>query len=89
MIDGVPDLEMVESHYFYISLFVTCYLQVCMKMQIDKNRKVTSHWKYSEKSFVTPNIAWILNVDFAMNRMFCKIELRLPGLSLLVVCRKV
>lgn len=89
LIDGIPDLEIVESHYFYTSLFLVRYLQVRLKMQIDKKRKVTSHWQYSERSFITRAIVGILNVDFSVNRIFSKIGIKLPGLSMLAVCRKV
>lgn len=84
----VPGLKIMESHYFYTSLFLVRYLQVRLKLPIDKNRNVTSHWKFSERGFITWCIVKILDADFWINRTLSKIGITLPGLSLLVVCRK-
>lgn len=88
LIAKVPGVRMVECHYFYTSLFLVRCLQVKLKMRIDKKRKVTSCWKYPEDSWMTRCIVGVLNADFACNRLFGKAGVRLPGLSLLVVCRK-
>lgn len=88
LIASVPGLEIVESHYFYTSLFLVRLLQVRLKLSIDKEKKVTSHWKYSEGNLMTRCIVGILNADFGVNRMLAKAGITLPGLSLLVVCRK-
>ncbi len=89
MIAKVPELKVVECHYFYTSLFLVRFLQVRLNLEIDKERKVTSHWKYSEKSILTRVIVHILNIDFTVNRLLSKIGIKLPGLSLIGICRKV
>lgn len=88
LIASVPELKIVESQYFYTSLFFVRYLQVHLKLRIDKQRKVTSHWKYSEKSLITKCLVGILNADFEINRALSRMGITMPGLSLLVVCRK-
>lgn len=88
LVAKIPGLEIVECHYFYTCLFLIRYLQVCLKLPIDREQKVTSHWKYSEKSLLTQCIVKILDLDFAVNRILSKMGIMLPGLSLLVVCKK-
>lgn len=85
---AVPGLEVVECQYFYTCLLLIRYLQVRLHLRIDRERKVTSGWKYSERNPLTRCMVWFLNIDFAVNRALSKIGIRLPGLSLLVVCRK-
>lgn len=88
LIDSIPELEMVDSYYFYISLFFIRYMQVKLRLPIDRKRKVTSHWKYSERNFITRCLVGILNLDFALSRLLNKVGIIIPGLSLLVICRK-
>ena len=88
LVASVPGLKIVDCHYFYTSLFLVRYLQVRLKLRIDKNRNVTSHWKYSEKNWITKLLVCILDCDFMIGRGLSRIGLNLPGLSLLVVCRK-
>lgn len=85
---SIPGLEVVECQYFYTCLYLVRYLQVHLRLPIDKKRNVTSHWKFSERNLITQGIAGALNMDFALNRTLNKMGIRLPGLSLLVVCRK-
>lgn len=89
MIAGIPEMEMVECHYFYTSLFLIRLIQVKLKLAIDKERKVTSHWKYTQRNIVTGLLVLCLNIDFCVNRALHKIGIHLPGLSLLAVCKKV
>lgn len=85
---SIPGLEVVECQYFYSCLYLVRFLQVRLHLPIDKKRKVTSHWKYSERNLITQGIVGALNMDFDLNRMLNEKGIRLPGLSLLVVCRK-
>ncbi len=89
MIASIPELKIVDCHYFYHILFLIRYVQVRMRLRIDKKRKTTSHWKYSEKSPITRLIVRILDMDFTISRWLSRVGLNLPGLSMLVVCRKV
>lgn len=89
LIVAVPGVKMVECSYFYTSLFLVRWLQVHLRLPIDRKQKVTSYWKSSEGSVLTRCIVWFLNMDFSVNRMLNRIGIRMPGLSLLAVCRKV
>ena len=88
LVASIPGLKVVECQYFYSCLYLVRFLQVHLHLPIDRKRKVTSHWKYSERNLITRGIVGILNVDFELNRALNKKEIQLPGLSLLVVCRK-
>lgn len=88
LIAAVPGVELVECYYFYTSLFFVRWLQVHLRLPIDRNHKVTSYWKSSERSARTRCIVWLLNMDFSVNRMLNRMGVRMPGLSLLAVCRK-
>ena len=85
----VPELKKVEEHNFYTSLFLVRFLQKMLRLPIDPDHKFTANWEYSEKSFITKLLTGILNLDFAVNRMLSRAGVRLPGLSMLVICRKV
>lgn len=89
VISRVPSLEIVENHYFYTTLYLIRKIQLLFKLPIDRERKVTSHWKYSENSIITRIIVFCLNIDFLLNRALSKLGIYIPGLSLLVVCRKI
>lgn len=89
VIDRVPELAIVKNYNFYTSLFMVRFLQKILHLPIDPNHHVTAHWKYSEKSPVTILMTACLNLDFAVNRLLGKAGIRLPGLSMLVVCKRV
>lgn len=88
VIAKIPDLEIVEKHYFYICLYLVRKMQLICHISIDKERKVTSHWQYPENHIITRFIVWCLNLDFSVNRLLYKMGIHILGLSLLVVCRK-
>ena len=77
------DLEILKIKQFYFSLFLVRFFQVLFKLRIDPNHKVTTGWKYNEKSIITKLTTAILNIDYKICSFF-----RLPGLSLLVVLQK-
>lgn len=84
----VPELEKIEEHNFYTSLFMIRFAQKVLHLPIDPDQKFTSHWKYSQKNFLTGILTVCLNLDFLFNRMLSKAGIRLPGLSMIVICRK-
>lgn len=88
VIAGVQDLDIEEAYYFYTSLFLVRFVQKFLRIPIDPKHHITAHWKYSEKGPVTSFITGCLNLDFKVNRLLSRTGLRLPGLSMLVVCRK-
>ena len=84
----VPELEKIEDHYFYTSLFLVRFAQKMLRLPIDPDHKVTAYWQHAENSLVTRLLEACLSLDFTVNRAFSKIGIRFPGLSLLVICRK-
>ena len=88
VIHKVPGLKIVEDYNFYTSLFLIRFIQKFSHMSIDKEHKVTTGWRFKENGLITRFVTECLNLDFAVNKAFRKIGIRLPGLSMLVVCRK-
>ncbi len=88
VLERVQGLKKVEEHYFYTSLLLVRCTQKLFHLPIDPKHKVTTGWNFSESSFVTRLLTWCLNLDFLVNRLFSKMGIKLPGLSLLVVCRR-
>lgn len=83
------NLKVEFSHYFYTSLMVARAF-TCLREKIfppKKNVGVGS-WKRDDKHPVTRIIAGVLNLDFAVGRLLNRILIRIPGLSLVAVCRK-
>lgn len=85
----VPELEKVEDHNFYTSLFLVRVIQKSLCIPIDPEHKVTAYWKYSRKHPLTFIPEKCLTMDFKINRILSKAGIRIPGLSMLVVCRRV
>ncbi|MDR0304418.1 MAG: class I SAM-dependent methyltransferase [Chitinispirillales bacterium] len=80
------DIKVECCHYFYTTLFLSCLLSFLKK---EKSDYKSNKWNYSENHFLTIFIKTILNLDFAINRILDKIFIRLPGLSLIAVCKKI
>lgn len=89
LVGQVPGLKIKEEYNFYTSLFLVRFMQKFLHLPIDKEQKVTAKWGFKETGLVTRFFTGCLNLDFAVNRALSKIGIRLPGLSMLVVCRKV
>lgn len=84
----IPELEVVEEYYFYTSLFFVRLIQKVFHIPIDPEHKFTAHWKYTEKGWITRFLTLCLNLDFSVNKILSKIGIRIPGLSMLTICRK-
>lgn len=89
LLQKVPELERIEDHNFYTSLFMVRLTQKILHLPIDPEHKVTAYWKYPRNHFFTSIPAACLTLDFKCNRMLSKAGIRIPGLSMLVVCRRV
>lgn len=85
----VPGLEKVEDHNFYTSLFMVRVTQKTLHIPIDPEHRVTAYWKFSRNHLFTVIPEVCLTLDFKFNRMLSKAGIRIPGLSMLVVCKKV
>lgn len=88
VIQRVSGLKIIEDYNFYTSLFFIRFIQKSLHLPIDKEHKVTTGWRFKEKSLITGFVTGFLNLDFAVNRKLSKIGIRPSGLSMLVVCRK-
>ncbi|MDH5542382.1 MAG: class I SAM-dependent methyltransferase [Nitrospinota bacterium] len=84
-------VETAESCYFYFSLFVFRSLGVMLHRMLKLNKQENrgaGDWRYSEKHPVTMIIRFILNIDFRLARIMGRLGVKIPGLSLCMVCRK-
>lgn len=79
-----------QNYYFYSTLFLLRSLSLLIdKLKSNKqNNTGIGMWKYDKNHFITKFISKMLNIDFFINRFFSKIFIRLPGLSVLAICRK-
>ena len=88
LISQIPELEIVQTHYFYSALLIPRLLQKVLRQDADPRRKQTTGWKFSERNAVTVLVKKALNADYKINILLAKAHLGLPGLSLFAVCRK-
>lgn len=80
--------SVVKSHYFYTSLFLVRLMQKTLRLPIDPEHKVTTGWRFGKKHPVTRLVVAALNFDYRIHRILDASGIRLPGLSLFVVCQK-
>jgi SAM-dependent methyltransferase len=83
-------LETVELFYFYSGPFIVrCLEMILYKLGIKKEfSRVLSEWQHSERSLFTRLYTGILNLDFKINHLLAKFRIKIPGLSLCLLCRK-
>ena len=83
-------IKIEQSYYFYSSLFfLRCITFLIETFKLDKQKNVgIGMWKFDRNNFITKFIFYILNIDFFLNKLLSKISIRLPGLSVLAICRK-
>ena len=81
LISEIDGLEIVFSRHFYYSLYLVRRFQVLTKAKIDPDQKVTTGWKHKETGLVTKLVEGILNIDYLLGK-------HLPGLSLMIVCKR-
>ncbi|SCX02672.1 hypothetical protein SAMN02910339_00437 [Lachnospiraceae bacterium YSD2013] len=81
MLSEIDGLEIVLSRHFYFLLFMVRLIQVLTKAKIDPEQKVTTSWKHKETGLFTGVVKSVLNLDYIIGR-------HLPGLSLMIVCKR-
>lgn len=84
-------MKIEQCYYFYSVLFIIRSLSFLIENFFTKRKKKNTgigEWKHSEKSFITKFFIFILNIDFFINKLLNKIFIRLPGLSILAICKK-
>lgn len=80
-----------RCHYFYTGLFLVRCLSVPFEKLAgvaDKKNEGIGAWRFSATSIVSRLLVAALNADFFLNALLNTIGLRMPGLSLVAVCRK-
>lgn len=86
---GSKQFEILKCHYFYTILFVARWFQLkFMKPKSDAEHTGIGRWRHSKNHVITQSIELLLNIDFYVNKIFDKLGVHLPGLSLLAVARK-
>lgn len=92
ILEKIPELEKMEEQYFYTSLFVVRVTQKILKKvlhtPIDPKHKITAYWNYPQMHIVTRFLTGCLNLDFWVSQQLSKLGISVPGLSMLVICRK-
>ena len=83
------DFEIEAAFYFYTTLFFIRFIERVLSTfrKMDSSFRV-SNWRYSESCIITVIIKRILDLDFMVNRCLSKILIKLPGLSLCIICKK-
>jgi SAM-dependent methyltransferase len=87
---SINGIYVEQCYYFFSILFIMrCLSLLIEKIFKNKERKNigVGRWEYSEKSLITRFLVFILNIDFLLNKLLNKIFFRLPGLSLLAICK--
>lgn len=84
------EIVIEQNHYFYSTLFLLrCISLLIDKLKSNKQKDMgIGMWKYDKNNLITKFIYNMLNIDFFINKLFSKIFIRLPGLSVLAICRK-
>lgn len=84
------DFEVEECFYFYTILFFARFMgNVLLRFRKKQNIQFgVNNWKYNETRIVTKIIKYVLDVDFKVNKYLSKFRIKLPGLSLCVICQK-
>ena len=85
------DLMIVRSHYFYSTLFILRSISLLFeKLKFNKKKKNVGVglWKFNSNNGITRLLFHWLNFDFLVNKLLSKLGIRIPGLSLLAICKK-
>jgi len=86
VVEQVPGLKIVRSHNFYTLLFIIRLLEKICRKTYDPEQYLTVMWQHKEESLKSRCLTALLNMDFFINKTLAKVGIRLPGLSMLVVC---
>ena len=84
----VPALKPVREHYFYTSLFLVRLMQKLTRASFDEEHRAIVGWRYPETHVFTKLAVLALDLDYGVNALLGRAGLDLPGLSLVVICKK-
>lgn len=76
----------IFQSYFFLSLFLIRFIEKLIPN--NKNSSNINKWKYSENSLLTKSIVKILKIDAAISFYLAKLNIKIPGLSACIVCKK-
>ncbi len=79
-------------HYFYSSLFFVRLAEViCGRTGIKakEQERGIGGWNYSQANIVTKILVSLLDFDFQLCSLLDKCGIRIPGLSIIAICRKI
>jgi len=80
-------LRIIEKGYFFFSLLTIRGIQCLLEKNMNKKlSKTINNWEASK--WLTKSIIAGLWLDFLLSRLFLKIGIRIPGLSLYCICQK-
>ena len=84
------NLEIIKSFYFFTSLYLLRLIQVILvKFKLFNIKKTgIGNWRLSRKHVITKLIVSILIIDFRINYFLRKFFIKLPGLSICIICQK-
>jgi SAM-dependent methyltransferase len=83
-------LMIKKCHYFYTVLFFLRLVSLIKdRLMPNKNQTGIGGWKFPQQHLLTQSIMRILNIDFFINALLNKCLIRLPGLSVMAICRKI
>jgi SAM-dependent methyltransferase len=83
------DVELVQSFYFFASLFLLRCLQVLFaKSRLRTFGKGVSGWTFAQDHPMTRGLVALLKADFALGRRLALSGIYLPGLSICQIIRK-
>jgi len=88
MIKDVKGIELQVSFYFYSTLFTIRAIKKILCIPTDKDQRNVPVWKYPEDHCVTKVITALLNADYRIWYFLQQIGLKLPGLSMFAICRR-
>ncbi|MGI6249247.1 MAG: methyltransferase domain-containing protein [Acutalibacteraceae bacterium] len=86
LIESVDELELLDSFYFYASLFAIRGAEKMLRIPTDRAQKNVPSWRYSAEHPVTRLFTAFLNADFKLCYLLSRLKIRVPGLSILAVC---
>ncbi|MCL1814606.1 MAG: class I SAM-dependent methyltransferase [Treponema sp.] len=82
------DCHIESCFYFYFSLFFIRLLSILsIKRKKERNSGI-GYWNFNENHIITRIIYVILNIDFSICHFLSRFHIYLPGLSLLMICKK-
>ena len=94
LIDSPEKYEIRESFYFFHALFFARIFEKTLQLFSSKEKLATkefksiNHWHFTEHHALTRSLGGFLGMDAFLCRLLGKMHIKIPGLSLCMVIRK-